>query len=969
MLELKTACNDGKIETLRTVVRMTSDDFSDEPFTNRVGFVLFLGFLQIFGDVRRVESNERRTRSRLLESLKGITIINKFTSLHTHRCVLLTNHRYVEMFYRLVFLSSVVQDGSCFVLWSTKFTLESDGFPDFLGISSHRWVILSLAEGHSRSTFDATILCRKLSKSTFFPAAIPTAETAVQIMTLFRCELRGLSVESGFSSGCKSHSEVRRGSSFRRTVGEAGNFSTRKAHLSGYICEEKREYISNGSTYSGHDESTPSRLSPRVYEQSRRRIRHSISASHFALFEVYLLILRQFRALERSPLIGPYWSTSTPWRPERCFDGLHYKKLGHTVAGRVRSKRHTGTDYVTISLEKEIQQEEITREMELETEKQKLASSKRMLLFYEAFDDESSVSDDCEPKVNPEESECVRPSPNLPGKDGASDIRTAAHEMNNIHFDHYATAPGITLQRNEVGKFSGNPMEVRKFMKAFQMSVADRLFDDSNKLMYHLHYCCWEAKEAVKHCVFLPGQAGYQKAMDIFRTPHDIAQSFMNELLGGGPIALRDIDILRRLIRKMVSCVLAVRQTQYTADLIYSTNLRRIVERLPRHLQQRWIEAADDIPHSGPGPDFDHLISFLHSSVSIASNCYGVIAISRRYANQVDKVGLGCPPRKARINVVTLKANMAFPNCLHTHNISDCQVSRYASIAWSLNIRRLSVAWLHIATSRTATNDIVCFTADGGEGYERCQRQLSGTWGTPELSWAHNSPAGWAKADCIITLMLDNGSDTTLLTTDVAKQLGIEKEATRVEVSSVNGPDIRDIMEVNFAIQSLLDGYVVDVDCASTIGSPLITKAVIPVDLSLSKWTHLADVQPVRIIGNDVSILIGTNVPKAHWVIEQRLGSLKHPYAYLTALGWDHFGPATPAETADAYHPNVHPFGATSFSLCVAFALRKVADDNRNVSEEETVSVVKENFYVDDCLVSVKSIDIAKKPPDVDFER
>ncbi|GAA53456.1 anaphase-promoting complex subunit 6 [Clonorchis sinensis] len=63
---------------------------------------------------------------------------------------------------------------------------------------------------------------------------------------------------------------------------------------------------------------------------------------------------------------------------------------------------------------------------------------------------------------------------------------------------------------------------------------------------------------------------------------------------------------------------------------------------------------------------------------------------------------------------------------------------------------------------------------------------------------------------------------------------------------------------------------VVDVDCAYTIGSLPIAKASIPDDLLLSKSTQLADVQPARIPGNNVSILLGTNVPEAHWVIEQR---------------------------------------------------------------------------------------------------
>ena len=55
----------------------------------------------------------------------------------------------------------------------------------------------------------------------------------------------------------------------------------------------------------------------------------------------------------------------------------------------------------------------------------------------------------------------------------------------------------------------------------------------------------------------------------------------------------------------------------------------------------------------------------------------------------------------------------------------------------------------------------------------------------------------------------------------------------------------------------------------------------------------------------------------------------------------------------------VHLFGATSSPSCSSFALRKTAEDNKEDFEEEVVKTVKRNFYVDDCLKSVKSVDCA----------
>ena len=55
----------------------------------------------------------------------------------------------------------------------------------------------------------------------------------------------------------------------------------------------------------------------------------------------------------------------------------------------------------------------------------------------------------------------------------------------------------------------------------------------------------------------------------------------------------------------------------------------------------------------------------------------------------------------------------------------------------------------------------------------------------------------------------------------------------------------------------------------------------------------------------------------------------------------------------------VHLFGATSSPSCSNFALRKTAEGNKGEFSEEVVKTVKRNFYVDDCLKSVKSAENA----------
>ena len=55
----------------------------------------------------------------------------------------------------------------------------------------------------------------------------------------------------------------------------------------------------------------------------------------------------------------------------------------------------------------------------------------------------------------------------------------------------------------------------------------------------------------------------------------------------------------------------------------------------------------------------------------------------------------------------------------------------------------------------------------------------------------------------------------------------------------------------------------------------------------------------------------------------------------------------------------VHLFGATSSPSCASFCLKKMASDNQGEFDEETITTVDRNFYVDDCLKSLPTTDKA----------
>ena len=61
------------------------------------------------------------------------------------------------------------------------------------------------------------------------------------------------------------------------------------------------------------------------------------------------------------------------------------------------------------------------------------------------------------------------------------------------------------------------------------------------------------------------------------------------------------------------------------------------------------------------------------------------------------------------------------------------------------------------------------------------------------------------------------------------------------------------------------------------------------------------------------------------------------------------------------YQMVVHLFGATSSPSCAGFALHRTVQDNAQDFEADVATIVRENFYVDDCLTSVPSTEVGMR--------
>ena len=77
-----------------------------------------------------------------------------------------------------------------------------------------------------------------------------------------------------------------------------------------------------------------------------------------------------------------------------------------------------------------------------------------------------------------------------------------------------------------------------------------------------------------------------------------------------------------------------------------------------------------------------------------------------------------------------------------------------------------------------------------------------------------------------------------------------------------------------------------------TVDKLPVSERCIPRSKDIDEWTHLEGVEIPEISGiHEVTLLIGNDAPEVFWVLEEKRGKRKEPYAVKSVLGWTVVGP------------------------------------------------------------------------------
>ena len=474
----------------------------------------------------------------------------------------------------------------------------------------------------------------------------------------------------------------------------------------------------------------------------------------------------------------------------------------------------------------------------------------------------------------------------------------------------------LTLPKFEIAPFSGAPTEFHRFMMAFDTHIGSQVSDPTRRLSYLINYCKGPAKRAVAHCSLLPANQGYPEAVrilyDRFGKPHDVVKAATTELFAGPRVSVGDTAGLTELVTQMRECSVTLGQFNQQDQLNCFLYLVKVVERLPRPMQERWAEVAESITSCGRQPTFGDLLGFVEKRIAVATSPYGQVVGE---ATQVARRNLttGYPGRTGNINLSATGNRSQLTSicrvCSQGHYMLDCP-----DFLAQTPMQRLSTARKHKLC-------FVCLQANhmvkscrsrircNADGCNRRHHKLLHFNEDTDLTSANSTCGGGSSKGHVVLgcipvrlvgpkgrldtyAFIDNGSDTSLLSRDVVNRLGLNVNTCRLDVRTLHGSRSVSSGCAKVQLQSIYDGSVIEIDKAYVVARLPINYVDAFSANQLAKWSHLAETNEISIPDKTVGMLIGCDVPEVHEVLEQRMSVGKQPYAVKTILGWVLRGPS-----------------------------------------------------------------------------
>ncbi|CAH8627595.1 unnamed protein product [Schistosoma bovis] len=584
---------------------------------------------------------------------------------------------------------------------------------------------------------------------------------------------------------------------------------------------------------------------------------------------------------------------------------------------------------------------------------------------------------------------------------------------------------GPELPKVELSYFDGEPRGYWKFIRQFETYVASRVTDDSQRLLYLIHYCKGKAKTAIEGCVMMEASSGYKRAREIlkrfFGQPHVIARETLEDLFSAVNFEYIDGDQLSNLAIKMENCAMVLEQMNYTSDLNSLVTLERIVRLLPQPMQAQWADWVDKLTEDNREPTFDELTQFIASRARVACSRFGRLANRSRKGHNVKT---NCHVQSEQGNSSTMKTKCSMCSYDHAidkcpqflaltvqdrwshakskgicfvclrqgHKVNECKMTRLCKVD---SCERRHHALLHTDSTSNVVNDkpscpeyrkrVVNHTSK----IQTLENEIRKPYDV-EFSDAYSSDKSLSVDDKVAIKIVEggtrfgNGHFVVSIPWKKNPDMKVDNyEVANRRLQSLKGMLSKDVSlhikyikstESDFTktyaervFEIYLQSYYrprwylphhavlnmkkpdlrVVLDCAAQFAG------VPPNDMIYQEPDTTAELRCILISFRKEAVAIPVDV-------EEMFMQVKVPESDRGASGFLWWQEGDMSRESSEFQMTSHPFDATSSPFCANLALNKTAQIFSDGYDGYVVDDVKNNFYVDDCLISIPTCDQAK---------
>ena len=488
----------------------------------------------------------------------------------------------------------------------------------------------------------------------------------------------------------------------------------------------------------------------------------------------------------------------------------------------------------------------------------------------------------------------------------------------------------------DIKKFGGDPLQFRKFVRQFNAKVVKNCETEDEKMNYLEQFTYGEANKVVSGYSHMIGEYAFKGAMkqleERYGSSDIIASAFIQKALDWPSIKSNDAKSLDEFSLFLVECENAAYSIDALKILEYSENIKRLMCKLPFHLHDRWRNIVLRMKTNGQAIRFSHFVEFVQGEAKKVNDfTYGTRAITSKPTKDSHDTDKG-QGRNRNIRSTNAFATDVTETIKQSIDSSKTECSYCKTKTHKLENCTAILQVDHKQRYEHLKSQALCFGClKKGHLTKLCRNRLtckichkkhpsilhdenriqksdsekkpaeSGTCGVSnvvgQLGAGNNPSCAMAivpvkvkmrNKDKVIKTyaFFDTGSSVSFCTEAIMRQLGGSGKSMELCLNTMGNPyRLR-----SYALNGL---QVCDMDMNSVIDMPTVytkdempvSKAHIPTNEELSKWSHLSDIQFPDIVGN-IGIMIGNNVPDAFTPFEVATGPPGSPHATRSRLGW-----------------------------------------------------------------------------------